>query len=652
MEELRKQQHQQWMQQHQPQQQHDEDGIDMSELLREQMQESGQHRRRATMNRSNQQAVGAVGREEQYVARKASLHPNGGGLNSAALAAGYDGSRPAPSVIGEEEGEEDPDPVWTGLRRALRDRGLSHVASAIVNYVGELMAEMGLVGEDENALLFLRQMHPSSRQGLVDHLRFTSAPTPWDQQEGVVRVGAVSAGDERMIMTLWAPEAPEAQSALSAIPSSPEAAAVAAEVAGAALAEAEGDSAGDAVSQAVVTAAVAAGGTGAGAAGAGSGAGGGTAAVPTSGALKVGYSAMNTDGLEEFLDDLCLDQHTTSVEALLRAASAIPDGGSPTGRKDISGVSIFDLPRFCRLTGLGITPDMRGGMYDIMQPAPLVRSDGSAMSTEAAGQLREMANAFKESMSDPELERFELGVEQLLLNNAVRLQCWLRSASAVRTAREKAGAGGSAALGLAMGGLVQAKDDVADARAGKKKAGARAGRRRSVMKRPKKTKGGDKDRAGDAYLSALAAMEQLPPVMEGYMDKFSTGLRKRWQKRYFMLRGTCLFYYSDEYSLQSTKGQLNLQDGNIVRVAADGKHKLALALFDEDGGQALLLRTPTEAAHENWLEALHQPSWEGGEDADAGQTEPEATVEEEALAEAAEEAPTKPTPRKSKRAVA
>ena len=80
-------------------------------------------------------------------------------------------------------------------------------------------------------------------------------------------------------------------------------------------------------------------------------------AVPTSGALKVGYSAMNTDGLEEFLDDLCLDQHTTSVEALLRAASAIPDGGSPTGRKDISGVSIFDLPRFCRLTGLGITPD-------------------------------------------------------------------------------------------------------------------------------------------------------------------------------------------------------------------------------------------------------------------------------------------------------
>jgi hypothetical protein len=548
------------------QQQHDgedEDGVDMSALLRAEMEESTQGRRRATM-RGMDATVGAASRGD----------------------------------------EMDADAVWSGLRDAIRERGLSRFASVIVSYVGELMAEMGLVGADEDALLFLKQMHPTSRQSLVSHLK---------DQQGAAG-GVVSTEDERVLMSLWG--AAGDPSALSAMPASAVMSAAPAMLAGDALAQTAG----------------------------------GSAAAAAEGSLAVDYSAISVDSLEEFLDDLYLDQHTNAVEALLRASSALPNGGSPTGRMDASELSIYSLPRVCRLTGLGITPDMRGGMYDILQPAGHTWRDGSTMSDESVGQLREVAGLLREAMSEPELERFELGLEQLLSVKAATLQCWWRAATAMKVARQKAGAAGGAAgasaVGLAMGGMMQAKEDAADAKTGKKKAKARAGRRRSVMKRPKKLKEGVAE--DDTYLAALAAMEQMPELLSGYLDKFSTGMRKRWQKRYFSLRGTCLFYYQDEYTMQALKGRVNLQDGNIVRVGADEKHPLALALYDAEGGQALLLRAPTEQDHENWLTALHQPDWERGEGTQqAGTT----TTEGRGGGEAP---PTGSTPRqsKSKRAVA
>ena len=58
---------------------------------------------------------------------------------------------------------------------------------------------------------------------------------------------------------------------------------------------------------------------------------------------------------------------------------------------------------------------------------------------------------------------------------------------------------------------------------------------------------------------------EAPVIMEGWLKKHSTGMIKRWQKRYFTIAGHYMKYYEDEAKDEKTlKGTIDIEEARVV----------------------------------------------------------------------------------------
>jgi hypothetical protein len=88
--------------------------------------------------------------------------------------------------------------------------------------------------------------------------------------------------------------------------------------------------------------------------------------------------------------------------------------------------------------------------------------------------------------------------------------------------------------------------------------------------------------------------------MEGFMKKHSTGLIKRWQKRYFAVKGHYLNYYENENMADTElKGTIDLQNLQAVGLTAtDGELQVIV------DGVSTMFRCETKAEAQKWVDSL------------------------------------------------
>ena len=164
--------------------------------------------------------------------------------------------------------------------------------------------------------------------------------------------------------------------------------------------------------------------------------------------------------------------------------------------------------------------------------------------------------------------------EQLRDLMARRISRFIAYAAAVRARRVR---GGASTRAFAMDG-----DAAAKATASKKKP------RRPTVKNLKK--------------GGRTSMYEGETLMAGSLEKLASGRRKRWQLRYFSLRGHYLKYFPDRH-MAEVKGVVDMAcvrgvivEGNMITIDLDGapmQLRADGAKEGEDGGEAM---TPEEEA--------------------------------------------------------
>ena len=105
-------------------------------------------------------------------------------------------------------------------------------------------------------------------------------------------------------------------------------------------------------------------------------------------------------------------------------------------------------------------------------------------------------------------------------------------------------------------------------------------------------------------------------LMEGTLSKLSSGVVKRWSKRYFTLRGHYLKYFKDE-RMEDVKGVLDIYEVSECKleVVDLNTQLITLALA---GGQELKLQGGTQAARA-WVKVIGATIDSGrGEGGDSG----------------------------------
>ena len=116
------------------------------------------------------------------------------------------------------------------------------------------------------------------------------------------------------------------------------------------------------------------------------------------------------------------------------------------------------------------------------------------------------------------------------------------------------------------------------------------------------------------------------PDFRGALKKQSTGRLKKWNTRFFLLSGSCLYYFGSEAEAEADgapRGILPLE--NVAVVDMGSKHKTQFALQAGEGltlkmaklkgssnlkkgGAQLVLRAPDEETKEAWMSALRAHS--------------------------------------------
>eukprot|EP00937_MAST-01D_sp_MAST-1D-sp2_P007584 g7584.t1 len=91
-------------------------------------------------------------------------------------------------------------------------------------------------------------------------------------------------------------------------------------------------------------------------------------------------------------------------------------------------------------------------------------------------------------------------------------------------------------------------------------------------------------------------------LIEGYLKKFSHGVFKRWQERYFTVQGHYLKYYTDSNKIRKDlKGTIDLDDMQSCRLTGKSKGEFQLQLKGE--GDALLKASSDDEAAK-WVDIL------------------------------------------------
>eukprot|EP00697_Spironema_sp_BW2_P016879 gnl/Spiro4/8381_TR4403_c0_g1_i1.p1 gnl/Spiro4/8381_TR4403_c0_g1~~gnl/Spiro4/8381_TR4403_c0_g1_i1.p1 ORF type:complete len:176 (+),score=20.53 gnl/Spiro4/8381_TR4403_c0_g1_i1:72-599(+) len=93
---------------------------------------------------------------------------------------------------------------------------------------------------------------------------------------------------------------------------------------------------------------------------------------------------------------------------------------------------------------------------------------------------------------------------------------------------------------------------------------------------------------------------------EGFLAKNSPSIFKGWQTRYFMLKGTTIFYYKDQdaYSQQKQpKGIINLEPNCIQRPTEKDKKRFFNVV---SGRRTYHLRAASEAEAAEWIDSVNR----------------------------------------------
>jgi hypothetical protein len=95
---------------------------------------------------------------------------------------------------------------------------------------------------------------------------------------------------------------------------------------------------------------------------------------------------------------------------------------------------------------------------------------------------------------------------------------------------------------------------------------------------------------------------QSPVLMEGYLKKHSSGVIKRWQKRFFAIKGHYLNYYENEnMSDTQLKGTIDLQKMQACGLTqVRGEFQLIV-----DGTTTMFRADDAETA-QKWIESIKQ----------------------------------------------
>eukprot|EP00937_MAST-01D_sp_MAST-1D-sp2_P004266 g4266.t1 len=93
---------------------------------------------------------------------------------------------------------------------------------------------------------------------------------------------------------------------------------------------------------------------------------------------------------------------------------------------------------------------------------------------------------------------------------------------------------------------------------------------------------------------------EAPVIMEGWLKKHSTGLIKRWQKRYFTIAGHYMKYYDDETKNEKAlKGTIDLNGlQSAAQTALEGELQLVIK------GETIILHAESAADGARWINIL------------------------------------------------
>ena len=93
---------------------------------------------------------------------------------------------------------------------------------------------------------------------------------------------------------------------------------------------------------------------------------------------------------------------------------------------------------------------------------------------------------------------------------------------------------------------------------------------------------------------------EAPVIMEGWLKKHSTGLLKRWQKRYFCVAGHYMKYYDDETKNEKAlKGTIDLNGLQAAsQTAMEGELQLIIK------GETIILHADSASEAQRWTNIL------------------------------------------------
>lgn len=89
---------------------------------------------------------------------------------------------------------------------------------------------------------------------------------------------------------------------------------------------------------------------------------------------------------------------------------------------------------------------------------------------------------------------------------------------------------------------------------------------------------------------------------EGYLNKQTTGLLKRWDKRWILLKEMNLYWFKDQES-EETKGVLNLEGGQAVVFNVE-KRKYTFAIVVQS--KKIVMQASSDGEVKEWIERINE----------------------------------------------
>jgi len=96
--------------------------------------------------------------------------------------------------------------------------------------------------------------------------------------------------------------------------------------------------------------------------------------------------------------------------------------------------------------------------------------------------------------------------------------------------------------------------------------------------------------------------QSLSSDKEGYLTKQGRVIRN-WQIRWFILQGTSLYYYKNEY-VSDGKGAINLRGCTVATASEQTKLPFSFGIFHPKGKRTYFLSAETKEDMESWMTAI------------------------------------------------